>query len=411
MADDEPDGPARPSSRGPRVVTGDMKAQGPGRRAGSGRTATGWAPKASPPAASPPADPPPADPPPADAPPADADASAGDEDLTSETLVGPAPPPGVYQPKRPRVVTGHTAPTPVDEPELSDPGQSTRSMPAPPPPASPNRAARTGPPASSRPPTWAEPEPPAATGAVVPPPVHRSASPPSQAGRPASAAPGGGTAAKPPKPPKTAGTGGRATEPLATKALLLALLSLPLAAIPAVPALVTARRAKRQMATQPGGRGSGKVAAAKVIAVVSLLAWLTVAGVFGADQVRPEGVDYAKLKPGDCIDTPEGTEVRRLKVKACDQPHDAEVFAVLTHPAAEGDAFPGADDLLEYAANECLGQPFTDYVGIPRGQSKLTEFEIVPESEAWHDGRRGLVCAVDNADRSPLTASVKGSAQ
>ena len=78
---------------------------------------------------------------------------------------------------------------------------------------------------------------------------------------------------------------------------------------------------------------------------------------------------------------------------------------------APGETFPGADALLAYAADVCLGQPFTDYVGIPRGQSQLTEFEIVPEAEAWAEGRRGLVCAVDNADRSPLTASVKGSAR
>ena len=177
------------------------------------------------------------------------------------------------------------------------------------------------------------------------------------------------------------------------------------AGILAIPALILAGRAKRR-----GGPG-GTITAARVVAVLSLLAWLAVAGVVIADVAQPDGVDYAKLKAGDCLDTPEGSEVRRLTVRACDEAHDAEVFAVVIHPAAPGDAFPGATALLEYAAGICLGQPFTDYVGIPRGQSQLTEFEIVPESEAWHEGRRGLVCAVDNADRSPLTASVKGSAK
>jgi hypothetical protein len=175
------------------------------------------------------------------------------------------------------------------------------------------------------------------------------------------------------------------------------------AGILAIPALILAGRAKRR-----GGR-PGTVTAARVVAVLSLVAWLAVAGVVIANVVQPDGVDYAKLKAGDCIDTPEGSEVRRLTVQACENTHDAEVFAVVIHPAAPGDAFPGATALLEYAAGVCLGQPFTDYVGIPRGQSGLTEFEIVPESEAWHEGRRGLVCAVDNADRSPLTASIKGS--
>ncbi|HEX7276253.1 MAG TPA: septum formation family protein [Acidimicrobiales bacterium] len=183
-------------------------------------------------------------------------------------------------------------------------------------------------------------------------------------------------------------------------------MSLVLAGITAIPALIVAGRAKRRR-----GSGSGLITAARVVAVISLAAWLTVAGVVVASLAKPDGVDYAELEAGDCIDTPEGTEVRRLKVKACDKPHDAEVFAVISHPAGPGEAFPGAGALLEYAAYNCLGQPFTDYVGIPRGQSQLTEFEIVPESEAWAEGRRGLVCAVDNADRSPLTASVRGSAK
>ncbi len=254
-------------------------------------------------------------------------------------------------------------------------------------------------------PAWAEPEP---SGPVIPPPVHRSAGPPPDA---PSAGPGSYTPGKPAKAPRGPSAGPGTREPLATRAFLLAVLSLPLAGIPAIPALLLARRAKSRIASRPGATGTGLVTSATVIAVVSLLAWLAVAVVVVAGLVRPDGVDYAKLKPGDCIDTPQGTEVRRLKVLPCDKPHDAEVFAVVTHPAAPEDPFPGADALLEYAANACLGQPFTDYVGIPRAQSQLTEFEIVPESAAWFEGRRGLVCAVDKADRSPLTASVRGTAQ
>jgi len=194
-------------------------------------------------------------------------------------------------------------------------------------------------------------------------------------------------------------------------AFVLAVVSLVSFGVLAIAALIVAGRAKRRMAERPGAGGSGLISAARVVAVLSLMAWLGVAGFVIADVVRPDGVDYAKLEAGDCIDTPEGAEVRRLIVRNCDDPHDAEVFAVVTHPAGPGDAFPGAPALLEFAANACLGQPFTDYVGVPRGQSQLTEFEIVPESEAWSEGRRGLVCAVDNPDRSPLTATVKGSAR
>jgi Septum formation len=352
MADDEPEVPARPPSRGPRVVTGDMlraKAKGP-------RVATG--PSVTPPGSSPPA--------------------AGDG--PAETLVGPgAPPPPPHddppgEPRR-RVVLGRTAAT-------SGPASGERQA-APP---------------------WSPP--PTGAGPVVPPPVHRSATS-SPSSRPTATSGSPPSSYKAPRPP----SGGRPGEPLAPIALGLALVSIVSAGILAIPALILAARAKRRLAERPGAGGAGLVTAARVVALLSLAGWLVVAGIAIADRVRPDGVDYATLKAGDCIDTPEGTEVRRLRVRACDEPHDAEVFAVVTHPAAPGEAFPGADALLQYAATECLGQPFTDYVGIPRGQSQLTEFEIVPERQAWAEGRRGLVCAVDNADRSPMTGSVRGSAR
>jgi hypothetical protein len=391
MADDERDDPARPPSRGPRVVTGDM-IQARAGRPGRGKTATGWAPTA--PA---PVDPAPADPAP----------DAAGEDMTAETLVGPAPspPPAADKPRRPRVVTGGTPPAALPEhspePETPEPGETTEAMAPPPPP--PARVVRPRPGPA---PAWTEPEP-DDQDAVIPPPVHRSAAP-------SAAGPMPYTPGQPGKPGKAPRAGGLSrdgsSEPLAKRALLLAVLSVPLTALVAIPALLVAGRANRRLAERPGTRGGGLVTAARVIAVLSLVGWLAVAGLVVASVVRPDGVDYAKLKPGDCIDTPEGTEVRRLTVRSCDDPHDAEVFAVVTHPAAADAPFPGTDDLLAYAANACLGQPFTDYIGIPRGQSQLTEFEIVPESEAWFEGRRGLVCAVDKADRTPLTGSVKGSA-
>ena len=465
MADDE----APPTPRGPRVVTGDMVRQAGGPRASTRKTATGWAPTAQPAAEPESAAPDPRHAETLVSPGGDKTAAGRGskpvaEDAASETLVGPAPP--APKPRGPRVVTGRTA-TPPAEPAPADAGEDTQAAPPPPPPprakasrsaaatsppaaarrprpaaatsppataSAPGAAAATSPPATARAarpaaatsppaasraarppaasaPDWVDPEwaaadfpDPAEPAGVIPPPVHRSAAP-SRAAEPAGPSPKPGKAAKPAKP-----AAGGAREPLAVRAFLLALLSLPLTAILAIPALFVARKAKRRITERPGATGSGLVTGARVVAVLSLLAWATVAGVVVTSLVSPDGVDYAKLKAGDCIDTPEGTEVRRLTIRSCDEPHDAEVFAVVTHPAATDDAFPGTDALLAYAANACLGQTFTDYVGIPRGQSKLTEFEIVPESEAWFEGRRGLVCAVDNADRSPLTASVKGSA-
>ena len=177
----------------------------------------------------------------------------------------------------------------------------------------------------------------------------------------------------------------------------------------AIPALLLARNAKREIAARPGATGLGLARAATVIAIVCLVGWAGF-GVFAlAQAVGSSGVDYATLTIGDCIETPAGNSVRRVEVVSCDGPHDAEVFAVATHPAPPEAAFPGIPALLEFAADACLGQAFVDYVGVPRIRSQLTDYEFVPGEDGWEEGRRGLVCVVDSSDGLPLTGSVKGS--
>ena len=243
----------------------------------------------------------------------------------------------------------------------------------------------------------------------IPPSVHRASSPPptapTEAARPAKTP-------KPPKAPKpekatatSAGAGAAAAGRGAGLAFVLAVVSLVTAGILAIPALILAGRARRQ------GAKAGLVTATRLVAVVSLLAWLAVAGIVIANVAQPDGVDYAKLKVGDCIDTPEGSEVRRLTVRACDEAHDAEVFAVVIHPAAPATPSPAPPPCSSTPPPPAWASRSPTTSASPGDNRPLTEFEIVPESEAWAEGRRGLVCAVDNADRSPLTASVKGSAK
>ncbi len=199
------------------------------------------------------------------------------------------------------------------------------------------------------------------------------------------------------------------TEPLAPIAFVASLLSATTAGVAAIPALLLARQAKREIAARPGATGLGLAKAATVIAVLSLVLWASF-GVFTlARAIGPSGVDYATLTIGDCIETPSGDSVRRVDTVSCDEPHDAEVFAVATHPAQSDEAFPGVPALLEFAADACLGQAFVDYVGVPRIRSQLTDYEFVPGQDAWSQGRRGIVCVVDTSDGLPLTGSVKDS--
>ena len=200
------------------------------------------------------------------------------------------------------------------------------------------------------------------------------------------------------------------TEPLARLALGLAVAAVVLPpGAAAIAALAAASRARRRIAASPTPlEGRRAVALARVLSVLALVGWTTVlAVVIVGLETDDQGVDYADLRVGDCINVPDGAEIAALERLACSEPHDAEVFGVLAHPAEEGAPYPGSDTLVAFAGEACLGQVFTDYVGVPRDRSQLKHFEIVPQQSAWDDGRRQLVCAVD-AD-APLMGSIRGS--
>ncbi len=202
------------------------------------------------------------------------------------------------------------------------------------------------------------------------------------------------------------------TEPLARLALALAVAAVVLPpGAAAIAALAAAAKAGRRIAASPAPvAGRGAVIAARVLSVLAVLGWVTVLVVVIADRSDDDaGVDYSELVAGDCIEVPVGDDIGALERLPCEEPHDAEVFAVVVHPDAPDTPYPGSDALVAYAGESCLGQIFTDYVGVTRDQSQLKHFEIVPQQSAWDDGRRQLVCAVD-AD-APLTGSIRGSAR
>jgi len=143
---------------------------------------------------------------------------------------------------------------------------------------------------------------------------------------------------------------------------------------------------------------------AQIVAVVALVAWLVVGAVVVA--AGKEGADYSTLKVGDCFNSSATNEVRGINVLSCAQSHNSEVFFLVTHPAGPADPYPGKDALVQFAADGCLGQPLTTYLGAPLERSKFKDFEIVPQESAWKDGRRVLVCGIDTGGQG----RVKGSA-
>lgn len=144
---------------------------------------------------------------------------------------------------------------------------------------------------------------------------------------------------------------------------------------------------------------------ARRVLTVTLVALLAA----GCGGGAAEDVALFRLRPGDCFDDPpDERRLEQVDVVPCEQPHDNEVFATVTHPAPDGEDFPGRDTMIAYAEQACP-QPFADYVGAGYDQSRYTLFPIVPSAETWANGDRQVICALYDHQAGKMTGSARGS--
>jgi len=108
------------------------------------------------------------------------------------------------------------------------------------------------------------------------------------------------------------------------------------------------------------------------------------------------------LRPGQCVNY--GSDALKATVLSCARPHDAEVFAVFTLPAAP---WPGASAVRTDAANGCASR-FGDYIDPQLAAASLTQAYIYPNQDAWQAGERTVVCEVSAVD-GRLTGSVRAT--
>jgi hypothetical protein len=145
------------------------------------------------------------------------------------------------------------------------------------------------------------------------------------------------------------------------------------------------------------------IAGAVVIAALLLIG----IGVALGRTFQEKGVRYSDLKAGDCFQQPSG-RFNKVKTVPCTVEHDLEVYAVLDHPAAPNEGFPGMDALVRYANPLCLAQ-FRPYAGVGFEQLNLKDVYITPRESAWRDGARRLVCAVSAGNDQPTSQSIRAA--
>jgi len=109
------------------------------------------------------------------------------------------------------------------------------------------------------------------------------------------------------------------------------------------------------------------------------------------------------LRPGQCVNT--GSNALKPTVLSCARPHDAEVFAVFTLPAAP---WPGASAVQVDADNGCASR-LGSYIDPQLATAGLAQEFVYPNRDAWQANQRTVVCEV-SATEGRLTGSVRAKA-
>lgn len=112
----------------------------------------------------------------------------------------------------------------------------------------------------------------------------------------------------------------------------------------------------------------------------------------GVGRVAPEGlVSLLYATEGDCVDLSEW--VAFGLPRECAEPHDLEVFAVLTSPAEPGAPYPSEEEMATYAFQSCAGA-FQQRVD-PSSSSDLGFAPVAfPLPYTWALGHRSFVCGL-----------------
>jgi hypothetical protein len=108
------------------------------------------------------------------------------------------------------------------------------------------------------------------------------------------------------------------------------------------------------------------------------------------------------LRPGQCVNT--GSDALKPTVLSCARPHDAEVFAVFTLPAAP---WPGTAAVRMDADNGCASR-LDSYIDPQLATAGLAQEFVYPNRDAWRANQRTVVCEV-SATEGQLTGSVRAN--
>jgi len=143
----------------------------------------------------------------------------------------------------------------------------------------------------------------------------------------------------------------------------------------------------------------------RALIVSTLVLALSGCGVV-SDAVGPGEATVFDLAVGDCLnDASETGDVSTVPVVECDEPHDSEVYAVISMD--DGD-YPGDLAVTQLVDLQCR-QEFEHFAGIPAAESKYQFAALYPTEQSWGGGDREIVCRIALIDENGAVEKVTGS--
>jgi hypothetical protein len=156
---------------------------------------------------------------------------------------------------------------------------------------------------------------------------------------------------------------------------------------------------------QPSYSGPSRLSLIPLIIILAVATAIGAGFFFFRDRVAN---DVTSLAQGECFDVPtDEDEISQVQRQPCNEPHDGEVIAVLTHPAPPGEAYPVISGFDDYIQENCV-PAFQAYVGPQSGTA--VEYDIgylLPTLSGWNDGDRRFTCYVSRSDGLNLTNTVR----
>jgi len=121
------------------------------------------------------------------------------------------------------------------------------------------------------------------------------------------------------------------------------------------------------------------------------------------------------LAVGDCLLMPANEEITEVESAECTDPHELEVFHLVTLGDAAGAPYPGEDAVFDEIIDQCVDR-FESYVAFPYEDSVWWVNAIYPTPDSWEEGDdRAGTCVLFQPglgeDPLTLTGSARNSAE